>query len=120
MVTQPHAVSPLDVSAPPADFESLMTEFHDNPRRTPSRSPTPMLAGCRQPHVPHPPITHILHSAPHVIFDCPLLSVFRDRLICDMSAHTLFWTVKGASALSLFLLRSNSLLRPLPARPDPP
>ena len=62
----------------------------------------------------------VLHSAPHVIFDCPLLSVFRDRLIRGMSAHTLFWTVKGASALSLFLLRSNSLLRPLPARPDPP
>ena len=97
-----------------------MAEFRDNPRHTPSRSPTPMLAGRRRPRVPHPPPIHILHSAPHVLFDCPLLSVFRDRLIKGMSAHTLFWTVKGASALSLFLLRSNALLRPLPARPDPP
>ena len=120
VVVQPHAVPLLGTSAPPTDFEALMAEFANNPRCTPSRSPTPILAGhcrCRPPHPP-PPLT--LHSAPHIIFDCPLLSVFRDRLICGMSAHTLFWTVKGASALSLFLLRSNSLLRPLPAHPDPP
>jgi len=36
------------------------------------------------------------------------------------SLHSLFWTVKGAEALATFLIRSNSLLRPLPAHPDPP
>ena len=97
-----------------------MAEFIDNPRCTPSRSPTPIIAGRRRPRPTRPLSTLTLHSAPHVIFDCPLLSVFRDRLIRGMSAHTLFWTVKGASALSPFLLRSNSLLRPLPACPDPP
>ena len=118
--TRPYAVPPRGVSAPPTDFESLMAEFADNPRRTPSRSPTPVLGGRRRPRPPQAPPNIILHSAPHIIFDCPLLSTFRDRLIRGMSPHTLFWTVKGASALSLFLLRSNSLLRPLPARPDPP
>ena len=120
VVVRPNAV-PLPVaSAPPADFEALMAEFADNPRRTPSRSPTPILAGRRRPRPPRPPPNLTLHSAPHIIFDCPLLSNFRDRLIRGMLAHTLFWTVKGATALSLFLLRSNSLLHPLPARPDPP
>ena len=84
-VVRPHAVPPQDASAPPADFESLMAEFADNPRHTPSRSPTPILAGRRRPHhshTPHPHTsTHILHSAPHVIFDCPLLSNFRARLV---------------------------------------
>ena len=117
---RPYAVPPQSVSAPPADFESLMAEFADNPRSTPSRSPTPILGGRRRPRPPRAPPNLILHSAPHIIFDCPLLSTFRDNLIRGMSPHTLFWTVKGASALSLFLLRSNSLLRPLPARPDPP
>ena len=116
----PYAVPPQGASAPPADFESLMAEFADNPRHTPSRSPTPLLAGRRHPRPPCPLPNLTLHSAPHIIFDCLLLSVFRDRLIRGMSAHMLFWTVKGASALSLFLLRSNSLLRPLPACPDPP
>ena len=116
----PYAVPPQGASAPPADFESLMAEFADNPRCTPSCSPTPMLAGRRRLRPPHPPPNYTLHSTPHVIFDCPLLSVFHDRLICGMSAHMLFWTAKGASALSLFLLHSNSLLRPLPAHPDPP
>ena len=120
VVARPHAVPSPGVSAPHADFESLMAEFVDNPHRTPSRSPTPIPAGRRRPRPPCPPPTLTLHSAPHVIFDCPLLSTFRERLIRSMSAHTLFWTVKGASALSLFLLRCNSLLRPLPARPNPP
>ena len=120
VVARPYAVPLPDVSAPHVDFESLMAEFKDNPHCTPSRSPTPILAGRCCSHPARPPFPLVLHSAPHVIFDCPLLATFRDRLIRGMSAHTLFWTVKGASALSLFLLRSNSLLRPLPARPDPP
>ena len=37
-----------------------------------------------------------------------------------VSRENLFHNVKGAKCLAQFLLTSNSLLRPLPARPDPP
>jgi len=67
---------------------------------------------------PHPD-GHILHSAPHILSDCPLVSIFRDRLLKDYSLHYLFWTVKGAEALATFLVCSNSLLRPLPPHLDP-
>ena len=59
----------------------------------------------------------VLHSAPHILTSCPLVSNFRDRILQGASSHYLFWTVKGASALATFLLHSNSLLCPLPACP---
>jgi len=125
-----------------AGFEFLMSEFRDNPRRTPSHSPPPPSASRRRRarrrelRGLHPRPTHdrrhhrmrdehalrpdVLHSAPHILESCPLVSIFRDRILQGASSLYLFWTVKGASALATFLLRSNSLLRPLPARPDPP
>ena len=125
-----------------AGFEFLMNEFRDNPRRTPSHSPPPPSARRKKrerrrtriglPRRPSHDRRHhrardelalrpdVLHSAPHILTTCPLVSVFRDRILQGASPHYLFWTVKGASALAMFLLRSNSLLRPLPARPDPP
>jgi len=114
-------------------FEALMAEQHANPRATPSCSPSPTrgsarlraarYGGRRRVHrrAAHPrPADPVLHSAPHILSDCPLVSIFRDRILKDYSLHYLFWTVKGAEALATFLLRSNSLLRPLPPRPDPP
>ena len=56
----------------------------------------------------------VLHSAPHILSDCPLVLVFRTCILQDYSLHYLFWTVKGAEALATFLVCSNSLLRPLP------
>ena len=50
----------------------------------------------------------------------PLFRFFAIGYFRTISIRYLFWTVKGAEALATFLLRSNSLLRPLPARPDPP
>jgi len=116
-----------------AGFEALMAEQHANPHLTPSHSPSPargsarLRAACyggrRRAHqrTAHPRADgSVLHSAPHILSDCPLVSIFRDRLLKDFSLHYLFWTVKGAKALATFLVCSNSLLRPLPARPDPP
>lgn len=51
---------------------------------------------------PDPSPQYVLHSAPHILFDCPLVSVFRSRLLTDSPPRYLFWTVKGASALALF------------------
>ena len=60
------------------------------------------------------------HSARHVLTSCPLTATLREEIFQGDTLHTLFHTVKGAIKLATFLLRSNSLLRPLPARPDPP
>jgi len=118
-----------------AGFEALMAEQHTNPHLTPSRSPPPARGSARPPaacyggprhtqrRMAHPqqqPDTHVLHSAPHILLDCPLVSIFRSRILKDFSFHYLFWTVKGAEALATFLVHSNSLLHPLPPRPDPP
>jgi len=117
-----------------AGFEALMAEQHANPRLTPSRSPSPVRGSARLPaaryggprraqrRMAHPRQrdASVLHSAPHIFSDCPLVSVFRSRILRDYSLHYLFWTVKGAEALATFLVRSNSLLRPLPPRLDPP
>ena len=118
-----------------AGFEALMAEQHANPRLTPSRSPSPTQGSARPPaaHYGGPQHTlrrmahprpqqdaHVLHSAPHILSDCPLVSIFRSRILKDFSFHYLFWTVKGAEALATFLVHSNSLLRLLPPCPDPP
>jgi len=112
-----------------------MAEQHANPRLTPSRTPSPARGSARPPaaryggprrsqrRMAHPRQRldpHVLHSASHILSDCPLVSIFRSRILKDFSFHYLFWTVKGAEALATFLVRSNSLLHPLPPRPDPP
>ena len=143
-VARPYATPHHVVSAASrgVGFEALIAEFRDNPRRTPSHSPPPPSASRKRrarrrvlhglpPRPPHDRRQHrvrderalrpvVLHSAPHILDSCPLVSTFRNRILQGASSHYLFWTVKGASALATFLLRSNSLLRPLPARPDPP
>jgi len=65
----------------------------------------------------------IIHSPEHVILDCPLTAPFRhiiyDSILGSVNVRNLFYTIEG-EAPATFLLRSNSLLRPLPPRPDPP
>jgi len=132
---RPYAMPLPNVSAASRGegFEALLAEMHDNPQRTPSHSPPPLSPLQRLQHracrglrrrghgeVQTSPLDPVLHSAPHILFDCPLVSEFRSRILKDNSVRYLFWTVKGAASLALFLLHSNSLLRPLPACPDPP
>ena len=66
-VVWPDAVPLHGVSAPPTDFESLMAEFMDNPCRTPSHSPTPMLAGHHRPRPP-PPHPTSFYILPHISY----------------------------------------------------
>jgi len=135
-VMRPYATpcSLVSIANQGAGFEALMAEQHTNPRLTPSRSPSPARGSARLPaaryggprrsqrRMAHPQQqdTTVLHSAPHILSDCPLVSIFCSHLLKDYSFHYLFWTVKGAEALATFLVRSNSLLRLLPPRPDPP
>jgi len=124
-VAQPYAApcSIVSIAKRGAGFEALMAEQHANPRNTPSVSPPPARGSTRLPaacysgrrcahqRAAHPrPDGSVLHSAPHILSDCPLVSIFRDRLLKDSSLLYLFWTVKGATALATFLICSNSLL----------
>ena len=65
-----------------------------------------------------------IYSPEHVLLECPLTKPFRhliyDSILGTVNIHNLFYTIKGAESLATFLLRSNSLLCPLPPRPDPP
>ena len=137
-VVRPYATprSLVSIANRGAGFEALMAEQHANPRLTPSRSPSPARGSARLPaaHYGGPRRTQrrmahpqqrlnsptVLHSASHILSNCPLVSIFHSRILKDFSFHYLFWTVKGAEALATFLVRSNSLLRPLPPRLDPP
>ena len=137
-VARPYAAprSVVSIANRGEGFEALMAEQHANPRLTPSRSPSPNRGSARLPaaryggqrrvrgRMAHPrnsdAVVPVLHSAPHILLDCPLVSIFRSHILKDFSFHYLFWTVKGAEALATFLVRSNSLLCPLPPCPDPP
>ena len=93
-VARPYAMPHHIVSAASrgTGFEFLMSEFHDNPRRTPSQSPPPPLSNAerrvarrgrrrRGHHVHPPPPSPVLHSAPHILFECPLVSEFRSHIL---------------------------------------
>ena len=97
-------------------WEPLMAEFlrSDNPS-TPTPSPPPF----RRRH--RPPRHAVSHTAHHAVFVCPIsASLHHDILGPDPSPLYLFHTDKGSAKLVTFLLASNSILRPLPPRPDPP
>ena len=111
---EPH---PPETTDQDPGFTRLMREFLDpNTPRSRSNSPPPyqpLRAGARRRHQPH--------SAHHAIFSCPRATrLQRDLLGHNPNPHTLFHTFKGAVSLVTFLFASNSLLRPLPPRPDPP
>ena len=101
----------LPVPSDQAGYDRLMAEFLST-----NRSPTPLV---HRPHArPRHPTTH---SAHHAIFSCPITASLRHQILGhNPSPDFLFHTDKGAVALLTFLLRSNSLRRPLPPRPDPP
>jgi len=134
VIAQPQAMPCQTVSIANHGFEDLMAEHLDPRCRTPTPSPPPYSAlrrtrrGRRHrgpQHVSSPPPTPILHSASHIIdsrspYPCPLVSEFRSHILMDSTIRYLFWTFKGAASLATFLLHRNSLLRPLPPRPDPP
>ena len=97
-------------------FVRLVREFLDpNAPSSRSNSPPPyqpLLAGARRRRQPH--------SAHHAIFSCPRSTSFRrDILGHNPNPHTIFHRFKGAASLPTFLFALNSLLRPLPPRPDP-
>ena len=44
----------------------------------------------------------------------PFRFIIRDSILGSVNIRNLFYTIKGAESLATFLLRSNSLLRPVP------
>ena len=94
-------------------WEPLMAKFlqSDNPP-TPSPPPFRRRGPLRRP---------VPHSAHHAVFDCRLSASLRLEILGpNPTPHYLFHTDKGSTKLVTFLLASNSLLHPLPPRPDPP
>ena len=95
---------------PSPGFRRLMEEFlHPSSGREASVRPGPLRK---------------IHSPEHVLMECPLTEPYRhlirDSILGSVNVRNLFYTIKGVESLATFLLRSNSLLRPLPPRPDPP
>ena len=109
---------------PSPGFRRLMEEFlHPSSGREASVRPVQPLHMGREANVPPGPLRKI-HSPEHVLLECPLTEPYRhlihDSILGSVNVCNLFYTIKGAEALATFLLCSNSLLRPLPPRPDPP
>jgi len=133
-VARPHTMPRQTVSIANHGIVDLMAEHLDPRQRTPTPPPPPYNTlrrpqrgrrRCGPQTAASPPPAPVLHSAPHIIdsrspYPCPLVSEFRSCILMDSTIRYLFWTFKGAALLATFLLRSNSLLRPLPPRPDPP
>ena len=124
------AITPLDGSEgwhadPSPGFRRLMEEFLDPDGGREADTPPPV----RPRHMGQVASAHLgplrkIHSPEYVLLECPLTEPFRhlirDSVLGTVNVRNLFYTIKGAEALATFLLRSNSLLRPLPPRPDPP
>ena len=109
---------------PSPGFRRLMEEFlHPSSGREASVRPVQPLHMGREASV-HPGPLRKIHSPEHVLLECPLTEPYRhlirDSILGSVNVRNLFYTIKGAESLATFLLRSNSLLRPLPPRPDPP
>jgi len=133
-----------DLHADPSPgFRRLMEEFlhpetppvssiHANMRSTDPHTVGSVCANMRSADSQHmgreasvcPGPLRKIHSPEHVLLECPLTEPYRhlirDSILGTVNVRNLFYTIKGAKSLATFLLRSNSLLRPLPPRPDPP
>ena len=109
---------------PSPGFRRLMEEFlQPSSGREASVRPVQPLHMGREASVP-PGLLRKIHSPEHVLMECPLTDPHRhlihDSILGTVNVRNLFYTIKGAESLATFLLRSNSLLRPLPPQPDPP
>ena len=105
-------------------FRRLMEEFlHPSSGREASVRPVQPQHLGREASV-HPGLLRKIHSSEHVLMECPLTEPYRhlirDSILGIVNVRSIFYTTKGAESLATFLLQSNSLLRPLPPRPDPP
>ena len=108
---------------PSPGFRCLMEEFlHPSSGREASVPPVQPLHMGRDASVLPDPLRKI-HSPEHVLLEClltePYRHLIRDSILGTVNVHNIFYTIKGAESLATFLLHSNSLLRPLPPRPDP-
>ena len=107
---------------PSPGFRRLMEDFLDPNGGREVRPVRPQHMG-REASA-HPGPMRKIHSPEHVLMECPLTDPYRhlirDSVLGTVNVRNLFYTIKGAASLATFLLRSNSLLRPLPPRPDPP
>ena len=101
-----------------AGFECLIALQHANPHATISPSPS-------QASLPHPqwlsPRVCYPNSTHHILFECSPLSSPRCRIFRPFPFDAyIFSTFDGGFKLGKFQCATNSLLCPLPPRPDPP
>ena len=92
------------------DFDTLQRLYLD---------PNPMPDSPVTPHTYPHPHTH-LYSLRHVTQFCPLTAAHRSRFLRNFHINKIFSSELGSTLLCRFLHYSQALLRPLPARPDPP
>ena len=110
---------------PSPGFRRLMEEFLAGPSSGEEASVPPIQPPHRRRGTSeHPDPQKKIHSPEHVLLECPLTEPYRhlirDSILGTVNIRNLFYSIKGAESLATFLLRSNSLLRPLPPQPDPP
>jgi len=106
--------------SPTPSFDQLMEIHESRPRDTSSPSPQSSQAPPHRRQRPSPR-RRPRNTTDHVLFHCPLHSSPRRRIfgIHPRDAYV-FGTEEGGIKLSDFQRTTNTLLRPLPPRPDPP
>jgi hypothetical protein len=63
-------------------------------------------------------LLHLIHHS--TANACPLVAPLRSSILCNSSLDFIFGTEDGGFRLATFIHMSQTLLRPLPPRPDPP
>jgi len=96
-------------TSPSQGFNCLMEEFLASPRSHPAPPPVQRLSPRKR------------NTTQHVLFECPLHTSPRRRIFgrYPFDAYV-FGTEDGGRKLGEFQRATNTLLRPLPPRPDPP
>ena len=95
------------------DFDTLQRLFLDLAALTEEQDDPPPRR-CQPIHTYH------LYTLPHVIGTCSLTEAMRSRFLRNCSIDNVFRSELGSVSLGRFLHFSQTLLRPLPPRPDPP
>ena len=96
------------------DFDALQRLFLDPAALTEEQDDLPPRSSLSPPDLAH------LYTLHHVTQACPLTAAHRSRFLRNCSVEELFRSELGSTRLCRFLHYSQSLLRPLPPRPDPP